>query len=117
MAKAVGVEPDIVHVPMDIARRARPPLLHWGEALVGSAMFSIDAALRDLDWAPSFGLEDGYRDSYEWFDREGRDRYECDFSGDDAVLAELELTSRPTTSPDRGSRSGRRPAVPTRRRA
>lgn len=92
MAKVVGVEPDIVHVPMEIARRARPPLLHWGEALVGGAMFSIDAALRDLDWTPSFGLEDGYRDSYEWFDREGRDRFEYDFSGDDAVLAQLELT-------------------------
>src|SRR3546814_1643414 len=31
MAKAVGVEPDIVHVPMELARRARPPLLHWGD--------------------------------------------------------------------------------------
>jgi hypothetical protein len=45
--------------------------------------------LRDLDWTPSFGLEAAYRDSYEWFDREGRDRYEFDFSGDDAVLARL----------------------------
>ena len=89
MARAVGVQPDIVHVPMEVARTARPPLLHWGEALVGGAMFSIDAALADLDWSPSFGLEAAYRDSYEWFDREGRDRYEFDFSGDDVVLARL----------------------------
>jgi nucleoside-diphosphate-sugar epimerase len=89
MARAAGVKADIVHVPMEIAQRARPPLLHWGEALVGGAMFSIDAALDDLDWSPSFGLEAAYRDSYEWFDREGRDRYEYDFSGDDAVLAQL----------------------------
>ena len=89
MARAVGVQPDIVHVPMEIARRARPPLLHWGEALVGGAMFSIDKALRDLDWSPSFGLEAAYADSYRWFDAEGRDRYEYDFSGDDAVLAQL----------------------------
>lgn len=89
MAKAVGVKPDLVHVPMEVARRARPPLLHWGEALVGGAMFSIDAALSTLDWAPSFGLEAGYLDSWEWFDREGRDRFEYDFSADDAVLAQL----------------------------
>ena len=86
MARAVGVEPDVVHVPMDVARRARPPLLHWGEALVGGAMFSIEAALADLDWSPSFGLEDAYRHSYQWFDREGRDLYQYDFSADDAVL-------------------------------
>jgi nucleoside-diphosphate-sugar epimerase len=89
MARAVGVEPEIVHVPLDVARRARPPLVHWGEGLVGGAMFSIDKALAHLDWEPSFGLEAAYRDSYEWFKAEGRDRYEFDFSGDEAVLAEL----------------------------
>jgi nucleoside-diphosphate-sugar epimerase len=89
MARAMGVQADIVHVPMDIARRARPPLLHWGEALVGGAMFSIDAALADLPWSPSFGLEAAYADSWAWFDREGRDRYDYDFSADDAVLAQL----------------------------
>ena len=89
MARAVGVTPDIVHVPMEVARRARPPLLHWGEALVGGATFSIDAALADLDWEPSFGLEAAYRDSYAWFVREGRDLYEFDFTADDAVLGSL----------------------------
>src|SRR3546814_15993419 len=44
MAKAVGVEPDIVHVPMELARRARQPLLHWGKAIVGGATFSTDQA-------------------------------------------------------------------------
>jgi nucleoside-diphosphate-sugar epimerase len=89
MARAVGVTADLVHVPLDVARRARPPLLHWGEALVGGATFSIEAARTALGWEPSFGLEAAYRDSYEWFDREGRDRYEFDFSADDAVLASL----------------------------
>jgi nucleoside-diphosphate-sugar epimerase len=89
MARAVGVEAEVVHVPLDVARRARPPLVHWGEGLTGGAMFSIERALADLDWAPSFGLEAAYRDSYAWFDAEGRDRYEYDFSGDDAILAEL----------------------------
>ncbi|MGH2782856.1 MAG: NAD-dependent epimerase/dehydratase family protein [Thermoleophilaceae bacterium] len=89
MARAVGIEADIVHVPLDIARRAQPPLVHWGEGLVGGAMFSIDKALAHLHWEPGFGLEAAYRDSYDWFRTEGRDRFEFDFSGDDAVLADL----------------------------
>ena len=89
MARAVGVEPDIVHVPLDVARAARPALLHWGEALTGGAVFATDKARRDLDWAPAYGLEDGYRSSYEWFDTVGRDLFEYDFRGDDRVLAEL----------------------------
>jgi nucleoside-diphosphate-sugar epimerase len=89
MARAVGVAADVVHVPMELARRARPPLLHWGEALVGGAMFSIDAMRADLGWEPSFGLEAAYRSSYEWFDREGRDLYDFDFTADDALLARL----------------------------
>jgi nucleoside-diphosphate-sugar epimerase len=89
MARAVGVKPDVVHVPLDLARRARPPLVHWGEALVGGATFSIDQALADLDWQPAFALQAAYDDSYAWFKAEGRDRYEFDFSGDDVVLAQL----------------------------
>ena len=89
MARAVGVRPDIVNVPVDIARAQRTPLVHWGEGLVGGMFFSIDKALADLDWTPRFGVEDGYRDSYQWFVDGGRDRYEFDFSADDAVLAEL----------------------------
>jgi nucleoside-diphosphate-sugar epimerase len=89
MARAVGVEPLILHVPIEHARRAQPPLVHWGEALMGSVVFSIDKALRELPWSPQFGLADGYRDSYAWFAREGRARYAFDFSRDDALIAEF----------------------------
>lgn len=89
MAKAAGVEPNIVHVPLDLARRAQPPLVHWGEALVGGAIFANDQAKADLGWQPQFGLEAAYRDSFEWWQAEGRDRYEYDFSGDEAVLGAL----------------------------
>ncbi len=75
---------------MEIARKQRPPLLHWGEALTGTALLSIDKALRDIDWAPRFGIEDGFRDSYAWYEREGRARYSFDFAADDALLAQLE---------------------------
>jgi nucleoside-diphosphate-sugar epimerase len=89
MARAVGVTPNIVNVPIEIARRARVPLVHWGEGLVGGSIFSINKALAELDWAPQFGLEDAYRDSYGWFAAGGRDRYEFDFSADDDILEQL----------------------------
>jgi nucleoside-diphosphate-sugar epimerase len=89
IGRAMGVQPEIVHVPMEMARAQRPPLLHWGEAVAGSALLSIDKALDHLDWTPRFGIEAGYRDAYEWWQREGRDRYEIDFSRDEALLAEL----------------------------
>ena len=87
MARAVGVSPTVVHVPMAIARTRHPPLVHWGEAIMGGTVLSVDKALRDLDWRPELGLEDGYADSYRWFADGGRDRYEYDFSADDEVLA------------------------------
>jgi nucleoside-diphosphate-sugar epimerase len=89
MARAVGVRPEVVHVPFDVARSARHALVHWGEAIVGGATFSIEKALADLDWSPSYGLEAAYADSYGWFAAEGRDTFEYDFSADDALLAEL----------------------------
>lgn len=89
MARAVGVEPEIVNVPLEIARTLRPPLIHWGEGLVGGMVFSIDKALADLDWRPQYGVEDGYRHSYEWFVEGGRDHYEFDFTADHAVLEQL----------------------------
>jgi nucleoside-diphosphate-sugar epimerase len=89
VARAMGMSAQVVEVPMAIAQRQNPPLLHWGEGTNGTAILAIDKALRDIDWTPQFGIEDGYRDSYEWYVREGRGRYEFDFSRDDALLAEL----------------------------
>jgi nucleoside-diphosphate-sugar epimerase len=86
MAKAAGVEPHIVHVPLETARALRFPLVHWGEAMVGGAMFSVDKALRDLDWRPAFGIESGYRDSYDWWRDGGRQLYDYDFTNDDKAL-------------------------------
>lgn len=91
IAQAMGAKARIVEVPMEIARAQRPPLLHWGEGLMGTAILSIDKALRDIDWRPRFGIEAGYRDSYEWYVREGRGRYTFDFSAEDALLAQLGL--------------------------
>ena len=88
-ARAVGVTPQIINVPMDIARAQRPPLVHWGEAVAGSAVMSIEKIRSHTGWQPRFGIEDGYRDSYKWYQREGRALYEFDFSNDDALLTQL----------------------------
>jgi nucleoside-diphosphate-sugar epimerase len=89
IAEAMGMKARIVEVPLDVARRQHPPLLHWGEGVAGTAVLSIEKALADIDWRPRFGIVEGYRDSYDWFVREGRARYEFDFSREDALLAEL----------------------------
>ncbi|HZN12786.1 MAG TPA: NAD-dependent epimerase/dehydratase family protein [Acidimicrobiales bacterium] len=89
MARAVGVEPDVVHVPMDVARQLSRPLLHWGEALLGGTIYSTEKLRAELHWSPQFGLEDGYRDAYAWFASEGRGLYDYDFSPDDDVLAKI----------------------------
>lgn len=89
MAAAAGVEANIVHVPTDVARAVGRPLIHWGEALNGGALYSIDKVRRDLGWEPRWGLEAGYRDSFRWWADGGRERYEYDFSLDDEVLARL----------------------------
>ena len=89
MAAAAGIEPEIVHVPLHIARTMRPPLVHWGEALVGSAIFANDKAKTDLDWQPHYSLEAAYRDSYDWWRSEGRERYEYDFTNDETILRAL----------------------------
>ena len=89
MARAVGVSPHVVHVPLETARRRTPPLVHWGEATMGPTVYSPARALAQLDWTPEYGLESGFRDSYRWFADGGRELYNYDFSGDDEVLAAL----------------------------
>jgi nucleoside-diphosphate-sugar epimerase len=89
IGRAMGKSVEIVHVPLDVARRLHPPLIHWYESVTGTAILSIEKALRDVDWQPRFGIEDGYRDSYQWYVREGRGHYEMDFARDDALLAEF----------------------------
>lgn len=88
IARALGVRAEVVNVPLEVVRR-HPPVMHWGEALVGSAFMSIDAGLRDVDWVPRFSIEEGYRDAWRWYDRDGRDLYHYDYAAEDAILAEL----------------------------
>ena len=89
IGRATGVPARAVHVPLEAARRLKPPLLHWHEGETGTALLSIDKALATIDWHPRFGIEAGYRDSYKWYAREGRALYPQDFAREDALLAEF----------------------------
>jgi nucleoside-diphosphate-sugar epimerase len=89
IGRAIGAAPNIVHVPAEMARAQRPPLVHWGEALTGSAILGIEKALGDLDWKPRFGIEAGYRDAWAWWEKEGRSWYSFDYAAEDALLARL----------------------------
>jgi nucleoside-diphosphate-sugar epimerase len=94
MARAAGLEPNIVPVPVSVARGLGRPLVHWGEATNGGTIFSIAKAVDHLAWTPGVGLEEAYRDSYAWYATEGRDNYEYDFSFDDEVLSRLNEGTR-----------------------
>jgi len=89
IGRAIGAAPNVVHVPAELARAQRPPLVHWGEALTGSAILGIEKALGDLDWRPRFGIEAGYRDAWAWWEKEGRSWYSFDYAAEDALLARL----------------------------
>jgi nucleoside-diphosphate-sugar epimerase len=87
MARAVGATPRIVNLPFAVARTVSPPVVHWGEALVGGFVLATDKVRDHLGWVPRYGLADGYEQSYAWFAAGGRDRYEFDFGGDEELLA------------------------------
>lgn len=87
---AMGITPRIINVPTARARAQRPALLHWGEALAGSSILSTDKLTNATGWRPRFGVEAGYRDSWTWFQHEGRPLYTFDFTAEDLLVAELE---------------------------
>jgi nucleoside-diphosphate-sugar epimerase len=98
MARAAGVEPDIVNVPIDYLLRTSRSVVHWNEGTAGGTVFSIDKALAELDWSPRFGLPAACADSYAWFAAGGRGTYQFDFSDDDAILADLAAAGQGVTS-------------------
>lgn len=91
MARVVGMEPNIVHVPLDYLRDRARSIVHWNEGVAGGTVFSIEKALSEVDWSPRFGLQEAFADSYAWFAQGGRDAYVFDFSDDDQVLADLDV--------------------------
>lgn len=91
MARAVGVEPNIIVMADDMPAQMRSPIVHWLEASRGSMVIAIDKIKREIGWEPQMTIAEGLADSYRWFrDEGGREKYEYDFSADEEVLAEIE---------------------------
>jgi nucleoside-diphosphate-sugar epimerase len=98
LSGVVGVEADVVYVPDDIRADLTKPA--WGHLLgvVHHAEFSNEKARRDFGITPLIGVEEGHRQTYEWFLAQGYDRLDApladttwrstwDFEHEDAVAA------------------------------
>ncbi|MFZ9863161.1 MAG: NAD-dependent epimerase/dehydratase family protein [Ilumatobacteraceae bacterium] len=74
LSSIVGVEPDVVMVP-DVRPEGFPTGVYghlFGER--HHAVLSMDKARRLLGFEPELGFEDGHRDTYAWFKKQGWDR-------------------------------------------
>lgn len=86
MAAAVGVAPKIVQMPDDMT----PKMQTFPYQMRRCVVYSIDKAVRDLDYAPKWSTEAGLVESYAWYKREMSGSFTYDLTEDDANLAELE---------------------------
>lgn len=86
-ARAMGApEPEIVHFnAKDFDFGKKKPFPFRDQHFFAS----VDKAMRELDWAPEFGLVDGLRDSYEKDFGQGTYRKEADFTMDDMILEKV----------------------------
>jgi nucleoside-diphosphate-sugar epimerase len=75
-------------VDLERMRAMKTPV--WPFASRESLVYSIEKAKDDLGWAPAFDLETGYRQTYDWFQREAMaEKLQYDFSAEEQALAEL----------------------------
>ena len=85
IAEVMGVESDIVHVSPDEYEKIDPPPFpfDWRE----SQVYSIERAMRDLDWSPGHDMRGGMATAYRWWLERGLDKEPWDFSAEDEALA------------------------------
>jgi nucleoside-diphosphate-sugar epimerase len=89
LAQIVGVEPQIVYVPLERMRGLPRPF--WPYVWQRNLITTVDRAKCQLDWSQRYDFEAGHRHTYEWFQREGlADKLQPDFAHEDELLAELE---------------------------
>jgi len=85
MADAVGVQPPIVSVPDDLT----PMMRSFPYQTRRCVVYSLDKAIRDLDYRPKYDTVSGMASSYAWYKRELSPSFTWDLTEDDAVLAEI----------------------------
>ena len=85
MAEAVGVEPQIVVVPDDLT----PQMRSFPFQTRRCNLYSLEKAVRDLDYKPKYDTRSGINQSYAWYKRELSTTFTWDPAEDDAILAEI----------------------------
>lgn len=84
IAKIVGVEAQIVHIPAEAAvtieRRFFPYEWRW------SIIYDIQKAKEQLGYSPRHTMESGLQHSYEWYQSGGKDKAKFDFSYEDELI-------------------------------
>ncbi len=89
LAEVVGVEPQLMHLPIERVRSVPQPLIPWREWEIGGMSFSTGKALAELEWSARYGVKAAFEDAYRWFSTGGREEYKFDFSVDEEVLAAI----------------------------
>ncbi len=105
MAKIAGKEPNIVHVPLEVAKAAEQPIFPYSRRADGlwrwSAIYSIQKCLDQLaGWKPVYDTESGMRDYFRWIVEKGLDKGEYDFSYEDEVVRRLQGGATPRRRPE-----------------
>jgi nucleoside-diphosphate-sugar epimerase len=72
LAEVVGAEPDIVEVPDEALAMLPNGVFGHLFSARHHAVLAVDKAARLLDVRPTFDIETGHRDAYEWFRSMGR---------------------------------------------
>lgn len=85
MAQAAGVQPEIVQVPDDMT----PMMKSFSYQTRRCVIYSLDKAIRDLDYRPQYNIWTGMEHTYDWYRREMSGTFEWDLSEDDAILEEM----------------------------
>lgn len=85
MAQVVGVEPQIIMVPDDLT----PQLRSFPFQTRRCVLYSMEKAVRDLDYNPRFDTPSGTHQSYERYKRELSSTFTWNLTEDDAILAEI----------------------------
>lgn len=85
IGEAMGAQPELVSVPDELT----PMMKGFPFQARRCVVFSMDKAVRDLDYRPKYATSAGLAQSYAWYKRELSSTFSYDLSEDEAVLAEI----------------------------
>ncbi len=94
VARIAGKEPNIVHIPVDVAKAVDQQVFPFARRPDGiwrwSAIYSIQKCLDHLDgWKPKYDTESGLRQYFQWIQENKLDQTKGDFTYEDEILRRL----------------------------